>query len=84
VKKYRITILLFSLLITSVIPAAVPIENLVDVPIGVKLDGTDPSLSEVKFAIIFGCRVEGWTPIMKDENTILASILVRGKHYVEV
>jgi len=64
--------------------AAVPIINLVDVPVPVNVDGGSPSLKEIKSAIISGCRNNGWTALIDDERQITCSILVRAKRYAEV
>ena len=83
-KSYRAFFLLFLLLIASVLHADEPIENLIDIAVGVNLDGSNPSLDDVSRAIIAGCRIKGWTPVLDGDNKILASILVRGRHYAEV
>lgn len=64
--------------------AAKPIENLIDMPIPAKVDGSQRTLEEVRKAIILGCKARGWTPVDDGEQAIRASILVRGKHYAEV
>ena len=64
--------------------AAKPIENLIDVPVPVKVDGSQHSIEEVQAAIIAGCRERGWVPVIAGENNIVASILVRAKHSAEV
>jgi hypothetical protein len=61
-----------------------PIENLADVPIPAKADGTPRTREEVRMAILQGCSAKGWTGADDGEQKIRASILVRGKHYVEV
>jgi len=62
---------------------AAEVLNLDDVAVPVKLDGSRHSAKEVQTAIINACRARGWTPRLEG-NTIVASILVRGKHYAEV
>ena len=64
--------------------AATPIENLIDMPIPMKADGTERTLEEVRKGISIGCKERGWSPAVVAEQTMRASILVRGKHYVEV
>lgn len=65
--------------------AAEPIQNLLDVPVPVNLDGSTPKLEDVKKAIISGCRARGWTPVLgQTGNLITASQLVRSKHFAEV
>jgi hypothetical protein len=61
-----------------------PISNLEDVRVGVKLNGAQPTLAEVQSAIIKASRARGWAPQIEGEGRIVASILVRGRHYAEV
>jgi hypothetical protein len=61
-----------------------PISNLEAVRIGVKLNGEQPTLAEVQSAIIRATRARGWAPQPEGEGKIVASILVRGRHYAEV
>jgi len=61
-----------------------PILNFHDQPVPVNRDGSSPTLEEVKQAIIMGCRLRRWTPVIGSENEIKCSILVRGRHYAEV
>lgn len=78
-------IVLGLLLIGSmVVWAAKPIHNVVDEPVPVRLDGSSPTLEEVKKAIIAGCQRRGWTAVLDGDTQIKCSILVRGKHYAEV
>jgi len=83
-KFYKSIALLFFLLISSTTEAAKPIGNLIDVPVPTSLDGTNPSLDEVKRAIISGCKIKGWSPELIDQNKIKASIWVREKHFAEI
>lgn len=64
--------------------AAKPIENLIDMPVPAKVDGSPRTIEEVRKAIILGCQARGWTPADDGEQKMRASILVRGKHYAEV
>jgi hypothetical protein len=50
----------------------------------VKLNGEQPTAAEVQGAIIRAARGRGWTPEAGGEGKIVASILVRGRHYAEV
>jgi len=61
-----------------------PIENLVDVSISARADGSPRTLEEVRKGILLGCGTKGWTCADDGEQKIRATILVRGKHYVEV
>ena len=69
---------------SAVCYAADPIQNFLEIPIPANLDGSSPNAEEVKTAIIKGCRARGWTPVVNGANSIIASILVRSKHYAEV
>jgi hypothetical protein len=64
--------------------SAHPIENLIDVPVPVNIDGSQPSVDEVKSAIISACRKRGWSPALESDSKIKASILIRSKHYAEI
>lgn len=64
--------------------AAKPIENLLDIAISARADGNPRTLEEVRKGIILGCNAKGWTPVDAGDQKIRATILVRGKHYVEV
>jgi hypothetical protein len=64
--------------------AADPINNLEDVRIGVKSNGEPPTVAEVQGAIIKAVRGRGWAPQLDGEGRMVASILVRGRHYAEV
>jgi hypothetical protein len=81
-------IVLLSIIALALVPfesyAAKPIQDLVDVPVPVRVDGTYASFDEVQRAIIKGCTVRGWTPTLVGEGQIRASILVRSRHYAEV
>ena len=71
-------------LLPLVADAAKPIQDLIDVPVPVRVDGTYASFDEVQRAIIKGCTAKGWTPTLDGEGQILASILVRSRHFAEV
>jgi len=72
------------LLATNPTWAAKPIENLIDVPVPVKLDGSTSTLEDVKNAIIAGCKRKGWKPVLGEGNKLTCSILVRTRHFAEV
>lgn len=61
-----------------------PIENIVDRPVPVNVDGSARALEEVKAAIIEGCQAKRWSAVMDGGARIKCSILVRGRHYAEV
>jgi hypothetical protein len=77
-------VLLLVLVFPVIGMAAKPIQNLVDVPVPVNVDATRPSLEDVRTAIISACQARGWTPVLGEGNTVLASILVRSTHYAEI
>jgi hypothetical protein len=64
--------------------AAKPIHNILDQPVPVRVDGSSPTLDEVRKAIIAGCQRRGWTAVLDGDAQVKCSILVRGKHYAEV
>lgn len=80
--KYLFMALLF--IISNAALATSPIQNMVDVPVPVNVDGSHPNLEEIKGAILSGCRKRGWMPLIDDERQITCSISVRSSHYAEV
>jgi hypothetical protein len=64
--------------------AAKPIENLIDIPVPSNIDGSMPSLEEIKSASIRGCKDKRWTPVVDEGGDIACSILVRSRHFAEV
>ena len=64
--------------------AVKPLLNIEDEGIPARLDGSTYSIDEVRQAIVAGCRLKGWKPVVVDDAEIKCSILVRGKHYAEV
>jgi hypothetical protein len=65
-------------------PAGAPIQDLIDVPVPSKADGSKMSAAEVQAAIFAACASRSWTPMLEAPGKVKASILVRGKHYAEV
>lgn len=61
-----------------------PIVDLVDIPTPMTVDGRAFTPDEVRRAIFNGCLKRGWTPRIDADGTIVASILVRGRHFAEV
>ncbi len=61
-----------------------PIVDLIDIPTPMTADGRAFTLDEVRRAIFNACLKRGWTPRIDTDGTIVASILVRGRHYAEV
>jgi hypothetical protein len=86
--EYMKRIAILSTIALALLPlvayAAKPIQDLIDVPVPVRVDGTYASFDEVQRAIIKGCIERKWTPTLVAEGQIFASILVRSRHYAEV
>lgn len=61
-----------------------PIEDLNNVAVPSKIDGTVLTFEEVRAAIVRGCKDRGWKPELASDGVIKASILVRNRHYAEV
>ena len=61
-----------------------PIKNLENLPVPIRSDGGKYTAGEVKAAIIQGCKAKGWMPTLPEPNKVVASILVRNKHFAEV
>ena len=83
----KILTALFSIVLllgTPAVFAADPIQDLIDVPVPVNIDGNQPKLDEVKLAIVSAARKRGWSPVISGENKITASLLVRSRHFAEV
>ncbi len=79
---------LLSIIVLLLLPfagyAASPIQDLIDIPVPVRVDGTYGSLDDVQRAIIKGCMAKRWTPTRESDGKISASILVRSRHFAEV
>ena len=76
--------IILCLLVPLQVQAGHPIKDLLDVRVPVKLDGSAYSVEEVRRAIIAGAQRRGWTPRLEGDSKIIASILVRSRHYAEV
>ena len=72
------------LMCSGLASAAKPIQNMVDVPVPVSIDGSSKTLEQIKDAIIAGCKYKRWAPVEEDAGKISCSISVRAKHYAEV
>lgn len=76
--KYReLVVYPFLLLLSLPLYAAQPIDNLLDVSIPTQVDGSLLSMDEVREAIVAGCQVKGWSPVLVEEGRFEASIQVR-------
>ncbi len=64
--------------------AAKPIKNLIDIPVPANIDGSSPSMEDVRSAIVAGCKERRWVPVLDENNNITCSILVRSRHFAEV
>lgn len=80
----RLLTVMLCLLVPLQARAGQPINDLLDVRVPAKLDGSAYSVEEVRRAIIAGTQRRGWTPRLEGGSKIIASILVRSKHYAEV
>lgn len=63
---------------------AAHLQDQVDLPVGVKFDGSAFQAEEVQEAIVTACHGRGWTPRLESPGMIVATILVRGRHFAEV
>jgi hypothetical protein len=83
-KIFLVLLLLFT---SGPLLAAPKVVNLTDVPVPASLDGSTLSKADVRKAIITAVKDREWIPVINPKNkdsSIIASILVRGRHYVEV
>ena len=82
--KFKTTILaLFALLVAQPAFADKPVQDMIDVAIPARVDGSRMSIDEVKEAIIAGCKVKGWAPVLVESDRFEASIYVR-THFAKV
>ena len=72
------------LLVMSSVAIAAKLENLIDVQVPANIDGTGPSVEDVKTAILAGCKRKRWIPVVDEDGNITCSITVRSQHYAEV
>ena len=63
--------------------AASKVENLHDITVPTRSDGSKLSLDEIREAIFAGCRYKRWTPSADGANRIVAEIPVRS-HWAQV
>jgi hypothetical protein len=64
--------------------AAIPIENLVDLPVPIRPDGSLYTLDEVRAGIIRGSQTRLWSAEIAEENVIRAKLNVKNKHFAVV
>ncbi len=83
-KKTLATTLLAASLAFVPAHAAKKIENLVNLPLPDRIDGSRFTLEEVRALITQGCTKREWKPEFEEDSVITCSILVRGQHYVKV
>jgi len=77
--------LAFTVLVSPEISdAASPVNNLSDVAIPTRLDGTPFTIGEVQDVIFESCLSRNWTPRLAGDGSITATIDVRGKHSATV
>jgi hypothetical protein len=82
--RIKLLIIIVLLVAPSAIFAAKPINNLIDVRVPTKVDGKNFTMEEMQTAIVDGCIVKGWTPLLDGEGVIRASIMVRGRHFADI
>src|SRR5262245_28305827 len=75
----RLFAVILCLLVPLQVRAGQPINDLLNVPVPVKLDGSAYSVEEVRRAIIAGSQRRGWTPRLEGNSKIISSILVRSR-----
>jgi len=83
----RITKLLALALLVSLPLAAIAapqVTNIQNEPIPQKLDGSKHTIKEVREGIARAAKQRGWTVAPGKGNELIASILVRNRHYAEV
>jgi hypothetical protein len=64
--------------------AASPIQNLIDVPVPIRVDGGGYSIEEVRAAIIKASQTGLWTAEIAADNAIRAHLNVKNKHFAVV
>lgn len=79
--KLLILVMLISLPMAA---QARQIMNIENEPVPMKLDGTSHTVEDVRDGIARGARQRGWNIIPGEGNELIASILVRERHYAEV
>lgn len=73
----------FALLFTQSALADKPVQDMIDVSIPQRVDGSRMSIEEVREAIIAGCKFKGWAPVLVADDRFEASIHVR-THFAKV
>lgn len=81
-----------NLLTTALLVAAIAgssaeaarLENLENLALPERTDGSGFTLDEVQALIMQGCAQRQWTPEFEGDAVITCAILVRGRHYVQV
>ena len=72
------------MLISAPSSAASPIQNMIDVPVPIRTDGSQYSIDEVRAAIIQGCQTRRWTAEIAGEEAIRAKLNIKNKHLAVV
>lgn len=83
-KKTLIALFVILALPASELAESKPINNLMNVTIPVRTDGSPFSLQKIQAVIIDGCAARGWAATLVEDGLISASITVRGKHYARI
>lgn len=79
--KLLVLIMLVSLPLAA---QARQIQNIENEAIPAKLDGSQRTIEQVRDGIATAARQRGWTVAPGQGNELIASILVRNRHYAEV
>jgi len=83
-KRMFLIIALAVLVLPAMSNAASPINNLEEVAIPVRSDGTQLPIEEIQAIILESCLSRNWMPQPEADGTIVATIDVRGKHSATV
>ncbi|MEO1201097.1 MAG: SHOCT domain-containing protein [Pseudomonadota bacterium] len=83
-KKLLTVTFLVATLVSLSAEAARKIENLVNLPVPDRVDGSKFTLAEVRALIMQGCTKREWKPETESDSVLTCAILVRGRHYVKV
>ena len=83
-KSIFLTLALAVLVSPAISDAASPVNNLKEVAIPVRSDGTQFPVEEIQAVILESCLSRNWTPRLEGDGSITAMIDVRGKHSATV
>jgi hypothetical protein len=84
IKPFAKLLALLLLVSLPVVAQARQVHNIENEAIPAKLDGSVRTVAEVRDGIARAARQRGWTVAPGEGNELIASILVRNRHYAEV